>query len=305
MTAASKMIMPDFCGRRIPFHYITAVNLLMKIGIDPHRVEIMAMGEYKNYRGEVREQEPAPGTPLTGAVKITLKVGYPSAVDKLPYQYFYGLAGITERSSAWDRQARELMAPFDASMVRYDSIAHYQTLKYTFGTADKEQIARFLDLFRFTPPPGDKWGFDDMITWVALLPGFHFWAGNPRYVEKLLEFLMGYECTIVENVRSVHEIPDDLKYHLGNETGRLGHETIMGDRFAEYDSCYEVRLKNVDPEHLRDFFPDGRLRKKMEWILKVCMPNSLLYRIIIKAKPIRAVLASEEKGAYLGYSMRI
>ena len=305
MTKAMNNLMPDFCSRRIPFHYITAISLLMKLGINPHRVEILAIGEYKNYRGEVLEQEPKPGTMLTGDVRIALRIGFSSAVDKLPYQYFYGLAGITDRASDWDDHARELMAPFDASVVRYESIAHNLALKYTFGTADNNQIKRFLDLFRFNPPPGERWHMDEMITWVALLPGFHSWAGNPRHVSKLIEFLTGYKCAIIENMRSDYSLPDDIKYRLGDKGGRLGHETIMGASFAEYDSSYEVRLSGVDQDILTEYFPNGKMYKKIEWILNTCMPNSMLYKITVKAKPVRAVLSDEKKGAYLGYSMKI
>ena len=39
------------------------------------------------------------------------------------------------------------MAPFDGSVVKYEALAHYLTLKYKFGVADRTQILDFLGLF--------------------------------------------------------------------------------------------------------------------------------------------------------------
>ena len=75
--------MPDFCNRRHPFHYVTALCVLAKMGIDIDTVDILAVGEYENYRGEIQTQSPKPGAAITDDTRIVLKVGYPSAVDYL------------------------------------------------------------------------------------------------------------------------------------------------------------------------------------------------------------------------------
>ncbi len=99
----SEYLMPYFCNRRFPFHYTTALCVLMKMGLDITQVDILAIGEFENYKGEVLEQEPAPGRVITAETTVRLKVGYPSAVDFMPYQFFYGLTGSGARSSDWER----------------------------------------------------------------------------------------------------------------------------------------------------------------------------------------------------------
>ncbi len=53
MTQADQKIMPDFCNRRYPFHYTTAISVLAKMGVDVNDIDILAIGTYENYRGEI------------------------------------------------------------------------------------------------------------------------------------------------------------------------------------------------------------------------------------------------------------
>ena len=296
--------MPDFCNRHFPFHYVTAINMLMRRGIDPHRIDVIADGEYENYKGEIREQSPEPRTELTRKSKITLRIGYPSAVDQLPFQFFYGFAGVTDRDG-WDDSSRRLMAPFDGSLIRYNAIAHYQSLKHNFGVVDREQVMRFLKLFGFAPKRAESWSSDELLTWVSLLPSFHFWAGNPGLVERVLSFMFGHEFHIVENVESEHEIPGEIQYRLGSRNGRLGKESIVGRRFAEYDSCYELQVRGITTRDLPDWLPEKKQRRKLEWMLELCMPNFLLYRIRLISVPEKTHLGREKREMYLGYAARM
>ncbi|UCD17290.1 MAG: type VI secretion system baseplate subunit TssG [Candidatus Zixiibacteriota bacterium] len=305
MTGYPNNTMPVFCNRRFPFHYITAINTLMKMGVNPHFIDIIAVGEYENYKGEVREQMPPGGTVLEKNTKIMLKVGYPSAVDVLPYQFFYGFEGITERSDEWDELSRRLMAPFDASVVRYGAVAHYQTLRHNFGVLDRAQLIRFLNLYGFTPPQVESWDLDELVTWATLMPSFHFWAGNTRLIEMALRFLFGFDFKIIENVRSEHAIPEELEYRLGMRAGRLGCETIVGRSFAEWDSFCKVQVGNIDPQHLSELFPGKPLRARLDWVLELCMPGGLLYCIDLMCVPGKSYLGGDQKSACLGYAARI
>jgi len=304
MTGPTNNRMPDFCSRRFPFHYVTAINMLMRRGIDPHRIDIIADGEYENYKGEIREQTPEPGVELNHKSKITLRVGYPSAVDQLPHQFFYGFGGASDRDG-WDDYSRRLMAPFDGSLIRYDAIAHYQSLKHNFGVVDREQVLRFLRLFGFAPEGIEGWSSEELITWVSLMPSFHSWAGNPDLVARRLTFMFGYEFRIVENVISEHDIPDEIQYRLASRNGRLGRESIIGRRFVEYDSCYEIQVRGIASHDVPNWFPGKKQRKKLEWMLELCMPNHLLFHIRLHCLPENSHLGREKNNMYLGYAARI
>ena len=71
----------------------------------PEQIDILAVGEYQNYRGEILRQEPEAGEDVRYDTRIKLEVGFYSAVDQMPYQFFYGMHGITESTGEWEDKA--------------------------------------------------------------------------------------------------------------------------------------------------------------------------------------------------------
>ncbi|UCD94761.1 MAG: type VI secretion system baseplate subunit TssG [Candidatus Zixiibacteriota bacterium] len=301
MTPRKRHIIPDLCNRRFPFHYVTALNLLMKLGVDINQVDIITVGEYENYKGEVREQQPSPGTPIDSGTKITLKVGSSSAVDRMPYQFFYGLTGIRSSTGAWEDRSREFMAPFDAALIREQANSSYQTRKYDFGILESEHLERVLKLFGFEPSDYLK-DFRELLFWASVFPTFHYWSGSPVLVEKILGYIFGFSFKIVENVESEYEIPEPLRYRLGSKTGRLSHESIIGRSFIERDSGYSMIVNGVRPDQVEDLLPGMPGRNKLEWVLRFCMPNNLDCHIIINVNKGRTGIGRDKRKCYLGYS---
>jgi len=304
MRASDVNIMPNLCDRNHPFHYTTALNLLAKLGVDIDAVEMVAVGEYENYKGEIRRQDPKPGTRLEHSTRIVLEVGSPSAVDNMPYQFFYGLFGRTAGGSDWDRSARRLMAPFDAAVIRHDAAARLESLRFSFGVIDEWHIRRFLQLFDFQMSDvGD--GLDEAVVWSAVLPAFHLWAGNPRRVAEILGLLFGYRFRIVENAPSRFDIPDGLRYRLGSKAARLGRESVIGRSFMDWDSTYEIVISDLSREEAVDFLPGRPTRKKLERTLDLCMPGHLEFRIRLELTERCMMLGEERRGSHLGYSTHI
>lgn len=296
--------MPDFCNRRHPFHYTTALDLLLHMGVDLERVDILAVGEYENYKGEIREQQPSPDSEINARSRIVLKIGYPSAVDQLPYQFFYGLKGMSARGSDWDMKARQMMAPYDAAVIRYNAAMRYQALKYSFGVVNEGHNTRFLSLFDFDIARDAK-DVDEAVIWASLMPEFHLWGGNSERVEEVLRLLFGYRFRIVENIRSDYEIPIDIRYRLGSKSGRLGRETAIGRTFSECDSTYQVIVSGVKRQEMASFVPGGANRKKLERVLRICMPNDLDYKITFEIENRAMIIGEAEKGSYLGYTTHL
>lgn len=299
MSTAGK-IMPDFCNRRFPFHFTTAMHILRKLGVDPTAIEILAVGKYENYKGEIRVQEPAPKTQLMPNTKFVLQIGYTSAIDLMPYQFFYGLAGITDRASDWENNARRLMAPFDAAFIRYMAAASYENMKFNFNFIDDQHLARYLELYDFT-------GVDisDPVTaarWQAIMPTFHLWAGNAEMMSKILKFLFGFDFIINESVPTRHEIPDELRYRLGSKSKRLGYESIAGRSFVECDTGYQVIISGLEREDVAELLPGQKLRKKIEAVLDYCMPGNLDYHIRLKVNKEKTLLGDKINKGYLGYN---
>ena len=300
MNASIPAVMPDFCNRRFPFHYSTALMTLMKMEVDISRVNILAAGKHENYRGEIWEQDPKPGTPLDSDTPITLKAGFSSAVDHMPYQFFYGLEGVRESTGEWDIQARKLMAAFDAAVIRRMAIADAHQMKYSLGLIDLEHLTRFLALFDFDVA-GNADDLREVMVWAALFPSFHFWAGNPELVAHIIGIIFGHRCRIEENVKARYDIPESIRYRLGNNE-LLGKGTLLGGSFVERDSRYRVIIEDVDPDRVIYFLPEGAGRRKLRKILEFCMPGHLEYDIKIKPKARGFRLGRESGRGYLGYT---
>jgi hypothetical protein len=296
--------MPDFCNRSYPFHYATALNLLEKMGININRINILAIGEHENYKGEILGQRPAPGSPLKSDTRIELNVGYPSAVDQLPFQFFYGLGGKTHRSADWELHSRHFMAPYDAAVIRHNASARYQALRFSFGITDKSHLARYLSLFDFALEH-DFQDLSDAVFWTAIMPSFHIWSGNSAGVTEILQFLFGYRFRIVENIESKYEIPEEIRYRLGSRSGRLGRESIVGRAFCECDSTYQLIVAGISRQEMAEFIPGGPKRLKLERVLEICMPNELDYRITFEVENRAVILGSKKEGAYLGHSTHL
>jgi hypothetical protein len=301
MKSQAPPVMPNFCNRRFPFHFTTALMTLMKMGIDINRVDILAAGKHQNYRGEIWEQEPKPGTLLDENTGITLTTGFASAVDYMPYQFFYGLEGVRESTGEWETQARKLMASFDAAIVRRLARADYHGMKYNLGLIDIEHITRFLGLFGFDLANNTE-DLREAMIWAALFPSFHFWAGNPAHVARILRCIFGYEFRITENIEGRYDIPGDLCYRLGNGSERLGQGTVLGRSFVERDSRYRVEVIGVDPDDVPNFLIGKSRLEKLRRTLEICMPGYLDYEIRVKPKTRGYRLGKSANSGYLGYT---
>jgi hypothetical protein len=302
MTSARPMTMPDFINRHHPVRIDAALMTLLRMDVDLERVEILADGESENYRGEIRHQAPGPGETISPDTRVVLRVGCYGGFDHLPYQFFYGLEsqGLS-RSSEWEERGRRLMAPFDAGSVRSLGQTQYEELRFNQGFADRKHLARFLKLF------GLDWDitWNEMPTallWLAMLPSFNEWAGNPRQVERALEALFGYRFAIRESRPRTYTIPSELQYQLGSGGCRLGHETVLGKTFMECDSCYEVVVKAVRAKDIRLFLPGQESRRRLEQVLDLCMPSHLERTIRVEPAARIASLGEAPDACYLGYN---
>ena len=297
MPERTTYLMPEFCGRRHPFHFATAINTLVQMGLDSSRIDLLAVGRYENFKGEIREQEPHAGEPITSHTHITLKVGFSSAVDFMPYQFLYS-------GEKWEDRAREFMAPFDAAVIRQTAQSRLLALRYNLGLVDLNHLMKVLQLFQFSlEEPEQKFG--EALLWTSIFPHFHYWAGNPEWLVRILEYFFPWQFSLYENVRSEYEIPEPLRYRLGSPTGHLGRELILGRTFNECDSSYELVLRGVRTEQIVDLFPGAPMRSRIDWVVKTCMPGSLDYRLRIDAPPGRMRLGGETRQAYLGYAASI
>lgn len=302
MTARAANRMPDLVNRRAPVHYVTGLNQLMRLGIDIAQIDILAVGEYENYHGEIRRQTPTPGTEIGPSTKVVLEVGFPSAVDIMPYQFFYGLAGTGRGGSGWEENARRLMAPFDGAIIRRNARAQYHSLKLAFGYLDREQLERFVRLFGIDCQ-GIALTDRDLLLLATLLPAFSQWTGNPSAVAIVLELFFGYQFEIAESVPRRYQIPRELQYRLADTDATLGRETTVGQSFVECDSAYRVIVHGVEPDRIAGWLAGKPQRRKLEWLLQLAMPGNLRGEIQVLSVQAGYPLGTDDHESYLGHSV--
>ena len=292
--------MPDFTSRRFKYHYVTALTVLIRLGLDLNRVRLLAAGTLENFKGEVRWQIPEPGTELSNKAEITLGVGALSAVDTLPYQFFYGFKHGPHRSGDWETNARELMSPFDGAIIRFRARCADIIGKFGFGALDEDHCRRYLNLFGLADFEGAD--IDELFFWIRSLPDFHFWAGNAKAVARVASSIIGFPVEIVESIQSEMVLPEDCRSYLGDKSAALGTRMILGSRVVDNDNAYEVVVSGVDTGSVRAFLPDGPARKKLDRILDMCMPDDLERKITIRTKSSPLKLGDDKTDAHLGYS---
>jgi len=298
-TDTSARLMPDLVNRRAKMHYVTALNELVRIGVDIARIHILAVGEFENYAGEIRRQTPAPGTELGPRTDISLEIGFSSAVDEMPHQFFHGFDGHAVGHD-WEYKARCLMAPFDAAVIRHDSWALFRILQLSFGYLDRSQLEQFLGVFD-VPLPEEHLSEKELLLLAMLMPAFNEWGGNAESVTDAIELFLGYCCDIEESIPGRYEIPADLHYRLGDTANRLGRATVLGRSFVECDSAYRLTVRGVEAAKIRDFLSGQPLRRKLEWFLKLVMPGHLEYEIRVRPRRKRLPLGGD-RPSVLGYA---
>ncbi|MBD3258805.1 hypothetical protein GF377_10255 [candidate division GN15 bacterium] len=292
-------VMPNLVNRKAPMDYVAALVLLARLGVDLNRIEILAAGEYENYKGEIRSQTPEPGEPIGPDTQVALEVGFPSAVDQMPYQFFYGLEHRADVGREWERRSRELMAPFDAAVIRYEGMVEQQSLRLALSHFDKLQIDRLLKVFGL-PPLRIELDERELMLLVSLLPRYNEWAGNAEQLTEVLGTFFGFKCRVIENIPRRYDTPQRLWYRLGDRGAGLGRETLVGSSFTESDSACLLVIYDLEPDRVQQLLPGKPLRGKLDWFLRLSMPGLVLCDVRLRPRETGITLGGKPRPTYLG-----
>ncbi len=304
MSATDPAVMPQLVRQHHPLTLATALGLLIRAGVDLRTVHLRAVGTYRNYRGEIYAQTPDPGTPLSSQSEIALDVGVSSAVDKLPYQIFYGLIGLTSRSDAWEQHARALFAPFDASQIRAEFARDFLPVVYGFGSLSSGQIDRWLTLFNFAEidPQADRKALQQ---WLGWLPQMLHLAGQADGLALILGSLFACQVMVEENVPVDHVVPDRLRTTLGRTSHRLGVDAVLGKTFTECDSGCRILMVVANEEGVRKLLPGQPRRRRLEQLTDALLPAGVTAEIVVEQATSSSQLGSSARvgsGIRLGAS---
>jgi hypothetical protein len=298
MNTAQPPVMPDLCDKKQRLKLPLALMLLKCSGIDMSKVLFKAAGRDENYKGEIRSQDPAAGEPVDEDTEIILEVGYPSAVDYMPYQLFRGLEAGLSGSSMWEERARYLMAPFDGAVLRWSFGAFFEQLTYCGSLVDPDHLRRLLSLFRMEMP-----SLDDpqrAVFWVGVAPHFSLWSGSPFHMPRVLARFFGVSFSVRENVPRTQTIRRELRTMLGKSLSVLGESLSPGSEITENDSSYELLIHLDDPCRATDWLPGGAKRSELREIIRHSMPEHLHCCVKVKAARRPCVIGGTPGSSYLG-----
>jgi predicted component of type VI protein secretion system len=198
-------------------------------------------------------------------------------------------------------ESRKLFSCFDSMIAKKTAVLEYILLVYN-SVFPQESFARsFIGAFGL---PEEGWNSEELLFWMLSLPGFHQWAGTKRGTERILSKYLGMHVRIKEHQRGENGLPQEIQSFLGRRYSRLGRDWSLGDRFSECESSFRLVIGPISARQVRDFRPWGTMRKKLDRVLKHCVPGQLRWSVALKLKRKERNFSLGERTAncVLGYS---
>ncbi|MBD3333215.1 hypothetical protein GF356_10225 [candidate division GN15 bacterium] len=304
MSQPVPILMPRLVDRRARPSFVVAVNQLIKLGVAPESVFIRLVGPYEDYDGQVRAQEPEPGTPLSDETDIVLDVGITGIVDHMPYQFFTTTKHSSSVASSWESRARGIMAPIDGTAAKMSAMMSFEQMRFDEAIVEVGHLNRVVDLYGSEPRRCCT--HDEQLgLWSALMRSFNEWSGNPYGIAWVLSILLDCRIRVRENIPAEHPIDPTLQSRLRNAFCRLGDDWILGDRFADCDSRYELVLYEIGQAHPEDWLPNGSRRRLLDKIMAMCNPVHLQWSLRFDLPAARRPIGRKERSVYLGASWHL
>ncbi len=297
----TKLKMPDLAKAGSSTSFIHILAWLKKAGISLDNVKLLLKGVFENYKGEIINHLPPPGAEIDSSTVALLVIGSPSMVDQLPPSVFFAPRKRYMDLDKMELESRKLFSCFDSTIAKKLAVLEYILLTYDFVFSEESFSRRFVRAFGF---PEDGWNSEEMSLWMMLLPGFHQWAGTKRGTEQVLSKSLGTYVRIKEHQRGENGLPGEVQSLLGKRWSKLGSDWSLGKSFSECESCFKVIIGPISACRVRDFLPWGPMRKKLDRILKHCVPGQLRWSVSLKLKRRERSFSVGEKSSncFLGHS---
>jgi predicted component of type VI protein secretion system len=250
----------------------SALNLVLELGIQRQNVRVIAEGGFQRFRGEIIHQEPGAGEPIGSKTEVILTVTETGLYDTLPEGVFSSLGVLDESTHEVERTIRNFLSSFDTLHFHTASSLEYQIAVSYLIFKDESLTKSFLRLFGF---PTQGWDQEDLMIWRTLLPYGSTLVGTKAGIEKVAKAFLGVEAEVIENTPHQNEIPPEFQSRLGERGSSLGEDLLVGDRFEETDSSFDLRLGPIQIKDLPDFRQGGKKREKLERILAHFVPGNM------------------------------
>lgn len=213
------LTMPDLAGvRRSVRHRVdSALLTLLRLGVNFSRVVLESAGPGES-EGAVVAQDPLPGTELTPASRIVLRIGGVGAMDLMPFPLR-------------DESDTELRG--DRFFALFDNPANKLAFHLRHGGgylalhADEPLTARrwLEDLFLI---PVDAWPSERWHPLARLIPRLHALGGTAAAVRVAMGAIFRLPVAEVTITPGVVPFASRGEVRLGESNGRLGYDAVLG-----------------------------------------------------------------------------
>jgi|GEM_PF-4866436 len=289
---ATKVIMPDLANPHSPVQFIQALLRLKRHGVSLDNVRLLLKGVFESYKGEIAHHLPPPGEEIDSSAVILLFAASSSMVDQLPPSLFLAPRKKYSDYATMELESRKLFSCFDSTIAKMAATLRYVLLVYNSVFTEISFSRQFIRAFGF---PSEGWSPEELLLWAKLLPSYHQWGGTKKGTEEVLSRFLQAKVRIKEQEKGENSLPPELLSRLGRRASRLGSDWSLGSRCSECESTFGVIVGPISVARVRDFLPIGQKRKKLDRILKCCVPGQLRWNVTVR-------LRQKEKGFSLGGS---
>lgn len=218
----SASVMPDFTRPRYGYYHTidSALASLSRAGVPPERITIKKVGPGWQ-QDRIVQQEPAPGTPLTGTVAVELTIEGEGLFYHLP-------TGMRELGPDPEREPG-IQAFADLFDDPLEKAAHYVRqggLYFDIRPEHPAGCAQWIRLFGIIP---EDWPPESWYKLAILLPRLHFLAGREVGLRVALKLLLDLDVVaLCWRQRRTPLTPQQFS-RLGERASRLDVDLIVGD----------------------------------------------------------------------------
>jgi predicted component of type VI protein secretion system len=279
----------------------SAINLLLDLGIQRKKIQIIAKGGFQRYQGAIIQQVPDAGTPVVPESEVLITVTEVGLYDILPDGFFSSNGALDKEQMELEKGMRNFFGTFDSLLFLTSATLEYIKDVSNLIFYDETLCKSFLHYFGFS---SQEWEEKDLLIWRTIMPYAPLWVGTKKGIEMITNTFFGLQTKVIENVSHVNEIPSEYRNRLGAEPFTLGKDSLIGNSFEENYTTFRLLLGPVPLEQFPEFLPEKKLRKKMERILEFAIPGNMSYEIhlILFEEDQKFVPEKNPVNNILGYS---
>jgi hypothetical protein len=287
------LLMPDLAGiRRSVRHRVdSAVLTLLRLGVDFGRIVLESAGPGES-AGAVVSQDPLPGTELTPASRIVLRVGGSGAMDLMPFP----LRDESETELRGDR----FFAIFDNPALKLGFFLRHGGGYLALHPDEPLTARRWLeDLFAI---PVDSWPMERWHALARLIPKLHALGGTESAVRIALGAMFDLPVAAVNVTQITVPVPEAQILRLGQRNGRLGFDALLGGGMVA-DGHVVVSLGPLTlAQWRRNIAPDVVRQRRALYplILPAHLSLSVSERWVVGDSGVGTVLGDAAQPALLG-----